>query len=85
MYLGDLLHIRSVTIIAGLTPTVIFKYTLATSVIIALAATIIYHTATDERHVNIDKVETSSILLSGSDDLGGIEAGGFASLNYGVK
>ena len=35
--------------------------------------------------MNIDKVETASILLSGSDDLGGISAGGYASLNYGVK
>ena len=70
--------------IAGLTPASIFKFTLCTSVIIALAATIIYYTATDSKHVNIDKVETASILLSGSDDIGGISADGYKAVSYSV-
>ena len=70
--------------VAGLTPTAIFKYTLATSVIIALAATIIYHTATDEKHVNIDKVETATVVLSGSDDLGGIGSDQYKAVEYAI-
>ncbi|MBR1479258.1 MAG: hypothetical protein IJ608_15060, partial [Lachnospiraceae bacterium] len=58
--------------IVGLTPATIFKYTLVSTVVVALAAGIIYYTATDEKHVNIDKVETATVVLSGSDDLGGI-------------
>ncbi|MBR1476672.1 MAG: hypothetical protein IJ608_01770 [Lachnospiraceae bacterium] len=45
--------------IAGLTPSAIFKCTLVSTVVVALAAGIIYYTATDEKHVNIDKVETA--------------------------
>ena len=71
--------------IAGLTPGMIFRYTFFTSVLITLAATIIYHTATDSLHVNVNKVETSSILLSGSDDLGGIGSGQYKSVLYSVK
>lgn len=71
--------------IAGLTPSMIFKYTFFSTVIIALAATIIYHTATDSKHVNINKVDTATVVLSGSDNLGGIEPGEFVSLNYGIK
>ena len=63
--------------IAGLTPSMIFKYTFFSTVIIALATVITYHTATDSKHVNINKVETSSILLTGADDIGGISAGGY--------
>ena len=70
--------------IAGLTPATIFRFTLATSVVIALAATIIYYTATDEKHVNIDKVETVSISLDGAENLGGIEDGGFKAVEWGV-
>ena len=70
--------------IAGLTPATIFKFTLCTSVIIALAAGIIYYTATDSKHVNIDKVETATVVLTGSDDLGGISAGGYKAVNYSV-
>ena len=58
--------------IAGLTPAAIFRFTLATSVIVALAATIIYHTATDSKHVRISPVNTATVVLSGSDDLGGV-------------
>ena len=71
--------------IAGLTPTAVFKLTLASSVVIALAATIIWHTASDTLHVNINKIETSSIVLSGSQDLGGIEAEGYLPLSYSIK
>lgn len=70
--------------IAGLTPTAIFKYTLATSVIIALAATIIYYTATDNKHVNIDKVETATVVLTGSDDLGGIGSDQYKAVEYAI-
>ena len=70
--------------IAGLTPSAIFKLTLCTSVIVALAATIIYYTATDEKHVNIDKVETATVVLTGSDDLGGISADGYKVVSYSV-
>ena len=62
--------------IAGLAPAVVFKYTLSCSLVIALAATIIYHTASQSIHVRIDKVETSSVVLSGSDNLVGIGPGG---------
>lgn len=61
--------------VLGLTPGMIFKYTLSCSLIIALAATIIYHTATDSKHVRIHKVETSSVVLTGASDLGGIGPG----------
>ncbi|MBR1478731.1 MAG: hypothetical protein IJ608_12365, partial [Lachnospiraceae bacterium] len=70
--------------VAGLTPATIFKITLCTSVIIALAAGIIYYTATDSKHVNIDKVETATVVLSGSDDLGGIGPGEFKAVEWGV-
>ena len=69
----------------GLTPATIFKLTFFTSVVVAVAATIIYHTATDSIHVNVNKVETSSVLLSGADDIGGIESGGYKSVQYSVK
>ena len=71
--------------IVGLTPATIFKYTFFTSVVVAVAATIICHTATDSKHINIDKIETSSVLLSGSDDIGGIESGGYKSVQYSVR
>ena len=71
--------------IAGLTPASIFKYTFFTSVVVAVAATIIYHTATDSLHVKIDKVETSRVLLSGSDDLGGIGSNQYKGVQYSVK
>lgn len=71
--------------IAGLTPTAVFKLTLASSVVIALAATIIWHTATDTLHVNVNKIETATVVLSGSQDLGGIEAGGYLPLSYSIK
>ena len=70
--------------IAALTPAAILKYTLVTSAIIALAATIIYYTATDSRHVNIDKVETATVVLIGSDDLGGISPDGYKAVSYSV-
>ena len=50
-----------------------------------MAAGIIWHTATKSLHVNINKVETESILLTGSQDIGGIASGGFVSLNYSVR
>ena len=70
--------------IAGLTPSMIFKYTFFSTVLIALAATIIYHTATDSKHVNINKVDTATVVLTGSDDLGGISAGGFKAVEYSL-
>ena len=70
--------------IAGLTPATIFKLTLCASVI-ALAATIIYHTATDSLHVNVNKVETTTVVLNGSDDIGGIESGGYKAVEWSVK
>ena len=70
--------------IAGLTPATIFKLTLCASIIV-LAAGIIYHTATDSKHINIDKVETTTVVLSGSDDLGGIGSGQYKSVQYSVK
>ncbi len=69
--------------VAGLTPTAVFKISLLCSVIV-LAATIIYHTATDSKHVRIDKVETSSVVLSGSDDLGGIGPGEYKGVSYSL-
>mgnify|MGYP007102075815 CR=1 FL=1 len=69
----------------GLTPATIFKYTFFTSVVVAVAATIIYHTATDSLHVKIDKVETSRVLLSGAKDLGGIGSNQYKSVQYSVK
>ena len=71
--------------IAGLTPATIFKYTFFTSVVVAVAATIIYHTATDSLHVNISPVYTATVALSGSQDLGGIESGEYKSVLYSVK
>ena len=68
----------------GLTPATIFKLTLCVSIIV-LAAGIIYHTATDSLHVNVNKVETTTVVLSGSDDIGGIESGGYKSVLYSVK
>lgn len=70
--------------ITGLTPAAIFKFTLCTSVIIALAAGIIYYTATDSKHVNIDKVETASISLDGAENLGGIGSGEYKAVEWGV-
>ena len=70
--------------IVGLTPATIFKYTLVSTVVVALAAGIIYYTATDEKHVNIDKVETATVVLSGSDDLGGISPDGYKAVSYGI-
>ena len=70
--------------IAGLTPATVFKYTFLTSAIVALAATIIYRTASESLHVNIDKVDTASIDLTGSENLGGIEPGGYSSLDYSI-
>ena len=70
--------------IAGLTPATIFKYTLVSTVVVALAAGIIYYTATDEKHVNIDKVETATVVLSGSDDLGGIASDQYKAVEWGV-
>ena len=58
--------------LAGLTPAAVFKITLVSSVVIALAATIIWHTATDTLHVNISPVHTETVVLDGSRDLGGI-------------
>ena len=71
--------------IAGLTPVAVFRITLITSIIIALAAGIIYRTATKSLHVNINKVDTASIDLNGSEDLGGIGSGGFKDIEYSVK
>ena len=68
--------------VLGLTPSMIFKYTFFSTVLIALAATIIYHTASQSIHVRIDKVETSSVVLSGSDNLGGIGSGEYKSFSY---
>ncbi len=70
--------------ITGLTPAAIFKFTLFTSAIIALAAGIIYYTATDSKHVNIDKVETATVVLTGSDDLGGIGSEEYKAVNYSI-
>ena len=71
--------------IAGLTPAAVFKYTFLTSLVAVFAATIIWHTATDTLHVNINRVETATVVLSGSQDLGGIEAGGYLPLSYSIK
>ena len=57
--------------IVGLIPVAIFRITLIASAIVTLAATIIYRTATKSIHVNINKVNTASIDLNGSEDLGG--------------
>ena len=70
--------------IAGLTPGMIFRYTFFSTVVIALAATIIYHTATDSLHVNVNKVQTTTVVLSGSDDLGGIGSGQYKNVQYSV-
>ena len=67
----------------GLTPAAIFKLTLCASIIV-LAAGIIYHTATDSKHVNISPVHTATVVLSGTKDLGGIEAGGYKAVEWGV-
>ena len=69
----------------GLTPATIFKLTFFTSVVVAVAATIIYHTATDSLHVNVNKVETTTVVLNGSDDIGGIESGGYKAVEWSVK
>ena len=71
--------------IAGLTPAAVFKYTFLTSLVVVLAANIIWHTASDTLHVNINRVETATVVLSGSQDLGGIEAGGYLPLSYSIK
>ena len=71
--------------LAGLTPAAVFKYTFLTSLVAVFAATIIWHTATDTLHVNINRVETATVVLSGSQDLGGIEAGGYLPLSYSIK
>ena len=55
--------------IAGLTPAAVFRVSLLGSVIV-LAAAIIYHTATQSIHVNINKVDTATVVLTGSDNLG---------------
>ena len=34
--------------------------------------------------MRIDKVETATVVLSGSDDLGGISAGGFKAVEYNL-
>lgn len=70
--------------IAGLTPATVFKYTFLTSAIVALAAGILYRTASESLHVNIDKVDTASIDLTGSEKLGGIEPGGYVPVEWGV-
>ena len=70
--------------VLGLMPATVFKISLATSVIV-LAASIIYRTATDTLHVNVDKVETTTLTLTGAEDLGGIEAGGYKGVSYSVK
>jgi len=70
--------------IAGHTPAAIFRYTFFSTVLIALAATIIYHTATQSIHVRIDKVETSSVVLSGSENLGGIGPGEYKGVSYSL-
>ncbi|MBO6149329.1 MAG: hypothetical protein J6O55_08325 [Lachnospiraceae bacterium] len=70
--------------IAGLTPVAVFRITLITSVIIALAAGIIYSTATKSLHVNINKVDTASVDLNGSEDLGGIEPNGYKNISYRI-
>ena len=71
--------------LAGLTPAAVFKYTFLTSLVVVLAANIIWHTATDTLHVNISPVYTETVVLDGSRDLGGIELGGYAPLNYEIK
>ena len=71
--------------IAGLTPATIFKLTLASSVVIALAATIIWHTASDTLRVNISPVNTETVVLDGSRDLGGIELGGYKAVEWSVS
>ena len=70
--------------IAGLTPSMIFKYTFFSTVIIALAAVITYHTATQSIHVNINKVDTATVVLSGSDNLGGIGPGEYKGVSYSL-
>ena len=71
--------------LAGLTPAAVFKYTFLTSLVVVLAANIIWHTASDSLHVNISPVYTETVVLDGSCDLGGIELGGYAPLNYELK
>ena len=71
--------------IAGLTSSMIFKYTFLSTVIVALAAGILYHTATDSKHVKIDKVNTACVVLNGARGLGEIGPGECASLRYGIK
>ncbi len=68
----------------GLTPSVIFKYTFFGTVLIALAATIIYHTAKQSIHVRIDKVDTATVVLTGSDNLGGIGSGEYKAVSYSI-
>ncbi len=70
--------------IVVLTPSMIFKYTLSCSLIIALAATIIYHTATQSIHVNINKVDTATVVLTGASDLGGIGPGEYKGVSYSL-
>ena len=70
--------------IAGLTPGMIFKYTFFSTVIIALAAEITYYTATQSIHVRIDKVDTATVVLSGSDNLGGIGPEEYKAMNYSL-
>ena len=71
--------------VAGLMPIAVLRITLITSIIVALAATIFYRTATKSLHVNINKVDTASIDLNGSLDLGGIEPIGYKDISYSVK
>lgn len=70
---------------AGLTPAAVFKYTFLTSLVVVLAANIIWHTASDTLHVNVDKVETETVVLDGSHDLGGIEINGFKAVERSVS
>ncbi len=70
--------------VLGLTPTAIFRYTFFSTVFIALAAGIIWHTATQSLHVNINKVDTTTLTLTGASDLGGIGSGEYKGVEWGV-
>ena len=70
--------------IAGISPLWIFVIVSVTTMI-AIAAVLSYFTANQKKHVNVDKVDTAKIMLTGADDLGGIAAGGYKAFDYSVK
>ena len=71
-------------VIAGISPLWIFAIVLMTTLVV-LAAVIVWHAAHDSKSVNVDKVDTAKITLTGAENLGGIAAGGYKAFDYSVK